>query len=329
MSEYRCVLFGSILAVCVAALVVPSPAAFAQEPGRRPQPVVEVDPQYRFGPMDVLQVDVWGRPDLSGVVTIDVEGRVQIPLVGEVRAEGRNAAELGSTLSERYQLVDASVSEVLVSVAQYNSRNLTILGEVRSGGYFGFRELPDLIEALVTAGGPTAGAELALVQIVRRAPGAGEPRTIVVDLSRGLDGIDPATLPELRSGDRIIVPAVEDVPVGGDRVHVIGAVNSPGVYRITAARNVVEALTASGGFSSEAALDRVYLTRVTAMGTVAYRLDIENYLKKAEPLSNMELMPGDTITVMEKSSFMKDFAEFMGRLAPFVSLTVTVILATR
>lgn len=136
-------------------------------------------------------------------------------------------------------------------------------------------------------------------------------------------------LPALRSGDRIIVPAIEEQPVGGERVQVLGAVNSPGAYRLSAARNVVEAITVSGGFTMEAAIDRVYLTRVTAMGAVAYELDLENYLKKAQPLANMELLPGDTITVMEKSSFMRDFGEFIGRLAPFVSLAVTVILATR
>jgi polysaccharide biosynthesis/export protein len=326
MMKCRSLLIASIRSVLFLAMSVT--VALAQEAPRVPGPVVTVDPNYRFGPEDVLSIDVWGRPDLSGTVTVDLEGRIVIPLVGEIRAGGRNSAELATTLSERFQLLDSSVSEVIVGVVQYNSLNLTILGEVRSPGYFGFRAMPDLLEALLTAGGPTSAAELALVQIVRRDPSVGEPRTILVDLSGGLASLDPINLPPLRSGDRIVVPSAEEVPIGGDRIHVLGAVNSPGFYRLTAARNVVEALTAAGGYAPEAALNKVYLTRVTSTGVTSFRLDIEHYLKRAQPLSNMELMAGDTVTVLQKSTFLERFRDFTSLLVPFISLTVTVILAT-
>ncbi len=328
MTTYRHVLAALILVCTFVPASAPFDPAFAQSVPREPIEIVAVDPNYQFGPEDVLQIEVWGRPDLGGMVSVDLQGQVLIPLVGAVRAEGRNAAELSAVLAERYQLIDPSVSEVIVAVAQYNSRSLTIHGEVRKPGRVGFREVPSLLEAIYAAGGPTAEAELALVQIVRHAPRADESHTLVVDLSRGLENLDPATLPELRAKDQIIVPSVEEIPIGGDKINVLGAVNSPGVYRMVVARNVVEALTASGGFTPDAQLDKVYLTRVTALGAVAYQLDIEHYLKSAQPLSNMELLPGDTITVMEKSSFWMSLGEFLSRLAPFVSLAVTVMLAT-
>lgn len=328
MTAYRHVLAALILVCTLVQTFAIVDPALAQGPPSELREIVPIDPDYRFGPEDVLQIEVWGKPDLGGVVAIDVKGQLLIPLVGSVRAEGRNAAELASVLTERYQLIDPSVSEVIVSVAQYNSKSVTIHGEVRRPGRFGFREVPGLLEVIYAAGGPTPAAELALVQIVRDEPAEGEPHAVVVDLSHGLENLDPATLPALRPKDQVIVPAMEDVPVGGEKVHVLGAVNSPGVYRLAVARNVVEALTASGGFAPEAELKKIYLTRVTSLGAVAFQLDIENYLKSAQPLSNMELLPGDTITVMEKSSFWKSLGEFLSRLAPFVSLAVTVMLAT-
>jgi polysaccharide export outer membrane protein len=311
-----------LAAIAIVALLFASERAGAQP---QAAPAAGGDSEYRCGPEDVLDIQAWGRPDLKGTVTVDARGQVQIPLVGEVRAEGRTPSELARDLTERFQLLDPSVSEVLVSVATYNSRSVTVLGEVRTPGKYGFREMPDVWAALFAAGGPTPGGELSRIQIIRETATADEPRTLRVDLSRGIDGTPADQLPALRPRDRIIVPSTADRPVGADTFHILGAVKIPGPYRISAANNVVEALSVAGGPLASARLQTVYLTRLTPDGVAAYRLNLESYLYTGKPLVNLVLEAGDTITIPEdKPSALLAFIE---KLLPMASLLVTVWIA--
>ena len=306
-------LFGLALLASAASAAAQAPAGVAD---------------YRLGAEDVIEVQVWGRADLSGSVTVNLDGMVQIPLVGSLPAAGRTPTELARDLTARYQLLEPSVSEVTVNVLQYKALSIIVLGEVRSAGPYGFRELPDLWGAILAAGGPTEKAELGGVQIVRAQPEPGEERVQTVDLSAGLEGTDPALLPALRAKDSIMVPSAEGAPSGGSNVHVLGAVNAPGPYRLSVARSVVEALSASGGPRADADLGSIYLTRVSTDGTRAYKLNIDNYLKKARPLDNFPLQAGDTITVPQRGSFWVSFTEGLNRLIPVLSLVVTYIAVT-
>lgn len=294
----------------------------------RDLPTVDESFEYVFGPADVIHVQVWGNAELTGTATIGPTGRVLLPLVGEIQAAGSTPEQLSNTLTDRYQLLDSSITEVLVSISQYKSRSVTVVGEVRDPGTFGFQTIPDLWTVILTAGGPTKEAELARVQVVRQAPAAGEPRTITVDLSRGIDGTPAESLPELRPSDKVLVPSSEDAPGGSDRIQILGAVREPGIYRTSAAGTVVEALALAGGPLPTAQLDRIFVTRLTSAGAVSYRLDLEDFLYQGENSANLALQAGDTIMVREKSGLWSKFSEGLGRLAPFASLVVTVLLAT-
>jgi polysaccharide export outer membrane protein len=312
----------ALLILFFVSLMLPS-AAIGQEPG---VPRMASDANYRFGPEDVLQIQVWGHPDLSGTVIVSFSGVVQIPSVGDVRAEGRTPGELADDLLQRYQLLEPSVSDVLVSVIDYKSKSVTVLGEVRIAGRHGFREMPGVWEAILEAGGATPAAELGGVQIVRAETQPGEERVITLDLSRGIDGSDPASLPELRPNDQIVVPTADKVPGGGSNVQILGAVNVPGTYRITTAHNVIEALSAAGGPTSNANLNKVYLTRVTSDGAVVHELKIRDYLKEGRPLDNLPLQAGDTLTLFEQSSFWSKMGSLLSFTMPFVSLAITLVL---
>ncbi len=281
---------------------------------------------YRLGPEDVLQVQIWNRPDLTGSASLDVAGKIQLPLLGEIKAEGRTVEELGRLLAERYQLLDPSIPGVMVSVSQYNSQSVTVVGEVRNPGRYGFRTIPDLWAVLLAAGGATPSADLTAVQIVRRESEVSEPQAIDVDLSKGIEGTARENLPALRSKDSIIVPPIS-VGVGrGDRFQVLGAVQTPGIYRLSAASRLTEAISASGGALPNADLHRVRLTRLAEQGGISYQLDLQGYLYSARPMADLELRPGDTITVPAKSSAASLFLDRLVRLAPFASVAVSLAL---
>ncbi|MBM3317010.1 MAG: polysaccharide export protein [Candidatus Eisenbacteria bacterium] len=284
---------------------------------------------YRLGPDDVLEIQVWQRPELTGAATVDPTGRLRLPLVGEVEVKGRTLAELTPLLTERYRLLDPSIVEVVVAVAQYNSRSVTVVGEVRAPGRYGFRSIPDLWSVILNAGGATPEADLARVQIIRdEAEGDGQ-RTVTADLSRGVEHADKEPPPSLRPKDTVLVPSLVGSVVTGDRFQVLGAVRAPGTYRLSAAASVVEAISASGGGLPNADLSRVRLTRPTERGAVAYRLDLQSYLDSARPAADIELRAGDTITVPGRRSTWDELMGGVGRFAPLLSVAVSLILLSR
>lgn len=303
--------------------------ASAVPAGAQTSPPASAEEEYRLGPEDVVQIQVWKRPDLSGSVAVDFDGKLQLPLLGEIAVQEKTQAELGELLTARYRLLDPSIPEVLVSITAYNSRSITVVGEVRNPGKYGARTMPALWSAILTAGGATPAADLAKVQVVRHDPVEGEAPTITVDLSHGID--DPATgpLPELRPKDTIIVPSLRADMVSGDKFQVLGAVRTPGTYRWSGVEHVVQALSMSGGPLPDADLKKVRLTRPTSQGAISYRLDLQGYLYDAQPSADIALRPGDTVTVPARKSAGARFLDGLLRLAPLVSVAVSVAYLTR
>jgi polysaccharide biosynthesis/export protein len=257
----------------------------------------DVAGEYRIGPEDILQIQVWSRPDLSGQFPVDLSGDIRVPLIDAVHAAGRTTAELGKELTQRYGILDSNISDVVVSVAEYRSQTVTVVGEVRSPGRYSFPVIPNVWEVILGAGGATPSADLSGVQIVRKEPAEGEERTVTVDLSAGAEGIDPSTLPVLHPRDTVIVPSLVGNVSSGESFQVLGAVRTPGIYRLSSAGTVVEALAASGGPTDNADLNHVRLTRPTESGVAAYDLDVRGHLYEGTPLVDMKLKEGDTVTV--------------------------------
>jgi polysaccharide export outer membrane protein len=282
--------------------------------------------EYRVGPEDILQIQVLGRADLTGTAAVGIDGKLRIPAIGEVQAADRTTEDLGQELSRRFLVVDPGITQVQVSVSQYVSRSVTVVGEVRSPGRFPFRTIPSLWDVLINnAGGPTPAADLARVEVVRTEPGAGEPKIIRIDLSRWIDGTDPAAIPALRPRDTINVPSQTAGAIAtGETFQVLGAVRTPGKYRLTVAATAVEALAASGGPLPEANLAKVQLTRPTSHGVVAYRLDMEGHLFHGKPAGDLALKSGDTLTIPSRgSSFASAITTVLPFLTVFASLLVT------
>ena len=262
----------------------------------------QTDPEYRVGAEDILLIQIWERPDLSGEMRVDLEGKLLLPLLGSVPAEGKTTPELVTELTRRYNIVDPKITKVLVSVSQFNSRNVTVVGEVRNPGRYGFQNIPDLWQVLLKAGGATSAADLSRVRIVHGNRNAHESPSISVDLSMGMEETHPDSLPTLRPKDTVVVPSLGSEAASGSSFQILGSVRSPGRYRLGAARNVVEALAVSGGALPEADLSRVYLTRTTASGVRSYELDLQAHMREGQAVPNFALKTGDTISVPDDAS---------------------------
>jgi len=209
---------GVALMICVAA---------AQQPLR---PVPDTGganlPAQRVGPNDLIGVSVYDAPELSRTVRVGSDGMMRLPMLKQpIKAQGLMPGDLenviASALTADGLIVDPSVT---VTVVEYTSRPISVVGAVKQPLTFQAIGPVTLLEALARAGGlsPEAGAEI-LVSHVQANPGdqAGLVRRIPV---RGLiDAADPELNIPLTGGEEIRVPEV-------GKVFVVGNVKHPGAF---------------------------------------------------------------------------------------------------
>lgn len=154
------------------------------------------------GPGDVFIMEVVGEKDLPREYQVASDGSAELPYLHSVQVAGLEPQEIARLVRklfiEKQILSDPSV---VVQVKEYNSRRVTILGQVSKPGTFPFTTGLTLIQALSQAGGLTGLANLDRVNLTRRTDHGS--RTVVISIGSIMEG-RAADIP-LQSGDRIFV----------------------------------------------------------------------------------------------------------------------------
>src|SRR3954470_23874715 len=177
---------------------------------------------YVIGPQDVLTVQVFDQADLGGKYTVETDGTFSFPLIGRVTAGGLTLRSFETEL--RKKLADGYFKnpQVTVSVEQYRSQRVFVMGEVRAPGPVPLTGGMTLIEALARAGStlPSSSGEVAIVRAPQGAkgptiPDANQAADILRASIRDLEGRSMKQNIELHDGDTIFVPRAESAYVFG------------------------------------------------------------------------------------------------------------------
>jgi polysaccharide biosynthesis/export protein len=179
-----------------------APAAAAATPTVNP---------YRINPGDELQVFVWGEERLQRAVKVLPDGSFSFPLVGRVEAMNKLPTELERVISEGLKSqYRGDVPQVTVSVTSPSGLQFSVIGKVRNPGTFNPGRYVNVLEALSFAGGPSEFANLGNIIIIRKeGENLSSFRVRLSDLLRGspsADDLTAARIPQIRSGDTVIVP---------------------------------------------------------------------------------------------------------------------------
>ena len=161
--------------------------------------------QIRLGSGDIAPLQILNRPEQSAEVVVEADGSFYLPKVGVVTMEGRTEEELQGELQNQYCILNRDVSDIKVSVKQFDSLTVVVLGEVRNPGAFGFKVTPSVWDALLRAGGANATADLSRVRVIRK-NGSEEVSGFQVDISAILERTPLDSLPPLQESDIVIVP---------------------------------------------------------------------------------------------------------------------------
>jgi len=250
--------------------------------------------EYRVGPKDVLQVDVYGVEALTNLeVTISEVGRITLPLLGEVDINGLTKSEVEAKLAGLLRATFLRNPQVTVLIKQYQSRVVYIIGAVQKPGIYPLLSRQTLLETLVTAGGPTPAAGPEVI-VVRKSSGE-EGRSLRIPLQSLMYKVDSRLDIPLQPNDVVNVPADRNVTV-----YILGAVKSPGALevKLSSLPTLLKAVTKAGGFTDRANQRDVRIRRTDARGEeTEIKVNVRDIItgrKKDVPLE-----PEDVIIVRE------------------------------
>ena len=216
--------------------------------------------EYVLGAEDVISVSVWLHSELDRQVAIKADGTITFPPIGSIEAAGLTTDELGERIADRLSAYLRQTATVTVTVSEYLSRSVYVVGAVSRPGRYGFENIPGILDVLNRAGGAAPGANLSNVQIQR--PEGTSRRVINVDVNSALQIGGAAPLPDLLPGDTIVIPgaATGELPAGAG-VGVLGAVGRPGVYNVGEGQELWAVLSAAGGVTAGGDLAKVRIIR--------------------------------------------------------------------
>jgi len=248
-----------------------------------------VGPEYVVGPGDGLSIDLCGGISQRLQRVVDREGRVALPEVGAVEVSGKSLGDVQhivqTVLRSQFRDVDADVS-----LARLRTVRVYVVGDVERPGAYDVSSLSTPLNALYTAGGPTSGGSMRILEHYR-----GKQLMERVDaydlLLHGIRG----DLQRLEPGDTIRIP-----PLSGE-VTVEGMVRRPAIYELNSEKNLAQVLELAGGVLPSGTLRHVDVERVeNHESRTMLRLDIpetNNQEQVRQALEDFKVQDGDKIKI--------------------------------
>ena len=263
----------------------------------------EASPAYRLGPGDEVTLHVLDLEEIGDKpFRLDSNGEITVPLAGRLQAGGLTTRQMEAELTKRLQTY-LRAPQVVVSVTQFRSQPVSVLGAVNTPGVFQIEAGKTLYQALSLAGGlrPDAGA---LIRITRRKsegpiplPGAepdtsGEFNVAQVSVASVMDARNPAGNITVRPNDVISVPVTEVV-------YVVGSVLKPGGFALgqNESLSVLQAVAKAEGLDKEAVPKRARILRNVLRGAPQAEVAINVKAMLAGQAPDVPLGPNDILFI--------------------------------
>ena len=288
---------------------------------------------YLLGPGDVLDVRVFGQPELTSTVQVDSDGNLSaLPfLETPIKAKCRTDKDVQKDIATAYAKF-INNPQVSVRISERNSRQpATVFGAVRQPTRVEMKRRVRLNELMAVSGGFTERAA-GTIQILHTEPlmcpepgeeaeaapidGTRIPLQIVKigDLRAGKAEANPV----IRPGDYVLVTEAEPV-------YVTGAVLSPGGIFLREQLMLSRAIAMVGGTRKEAKLSDIKVFRQVpgSANQEVISVNLEAIKKNQQP--DFLLQPYDVIEVSESGMFSSQriASTLMGALTGGVTGAIT------
>jgi polysaccharide export outer membrane protein len=276
----------ALLALCgvgnaaqTASLSVTQPSLASATPTAAPDapPMAAEARLESLGMGDMVRVTVFRNPDLTTEARVSERGTIVFPMIGEVPVAGLTPSQAGTRIADKLRAGKYVVNpEVTVSIAQVNSRQVSVLGNVNKPGRYPLDALNVKLTDLISTAGGIAPTGSDFVTIVSQSGTKSD-----VDLASMFRSGDMSKNVELAPGDTIYV---HKAPM----VYVYGEVQKGGAYRVEPNMTVMQAIALGGGITP----------RGTERGIKISRRD-QGSVKRIDASITDPVQPDDVIYVRE------------------------------
>ncbi len=237
---------------------------------------------YIVGQGDVLEIAVWGIPEMSKVVSVRPDGKITLPAVGDVVASGKSPKELGEYLSSE---MENYIKKPIVTVSVQKILNNRVY--ITGGGIsrvFDMVKQTSLLK-LLSELGDLSGVDLRHAYLYR------DGEIIQRDFySLYYEG-------DINKDINLVAEDILFIPSNRlNLIYVMGAVSSPNRLQFYEGMKVLDAILACGGFSEFAKQDSVVV--INSKGEKR-KINLEHVSRGKDIESNVALSPGDYVVVEE------------------------------
>lgn len=238
---------------------------------------------YRLGPGDEVVIDIWGASEDRIRQTISPEGSIMISQIGPVYLNGLTIADANERVkdlfAQKYAGVEEEETDVALSLGQIRTIQVNVMGDVAIPGTYRLSPFSNVFHALYRAGGISNIGSMRNIQLVR------DGRIISdVDIYDFLFEGKEADNVRLMEGDVIVVPPYNEL------VLIQGNVKRPMYYEIKKGETLGDVLKYSGGFTGDAYVDKVNVSRQENNENKLYNVSQGEF-------ANYRLKDGDNISV--------------------------------
>jgi polysaccharide export outer membrane protein len=238
-----------------------------------------------IGSGDLLEIAVFGAPDISKQVRVTSSGEISLPLIGTLKVAGltpRQAEKLvEKKLHDGDYVVDPHVS---IFEKEYQTQGISILGEVQKPGIYPMLGSHTLLDVIAAAGGTTAKAGNH-VSITHR----DRSRSVQTLTLKGNESDSTSNNPEVFPGDTVVIQKA-------GIVYVVGEVRMPGGFVMDKPQlTVLQALAMAQGATPTAKLDGARLIRKSGDQREELPIELKKILASKSP--DVNLQPDDILFV--------------------------------
>lgn len=242
---------------------------------------------YVLGPNDVLEIKLWGYPELTTSTVVQPDGMISLPLNGQIKAAGKTLIELREEIADELKKILTSLGkdQVSLTLINFGAINISVLGEVKAPGIYPLSGRVDVLKAISAASGLTDKAGLVNATIIKN-----DQTTISVDLEKLLLQNDLTQNYLLESGDSLYIPKAFTIT----NISIAGEVNSPGLYSLEGKVDVLKAISACKGVTEKANLKNALITK---LNNEIIPIDLEKLFLQNDLTQNFTLESGDSLFV--------------------------------
>lgn len=274
-------------------------------------------PSQQLGIDDLVAVSVYDAPELTRTVRVESDGAIHLPLLhAGVKASGLLPRELEAAVAGELTTEQILVDPVVkVTVVEYHSRPVAVMGAVKLPVTFQAVGVVTLLDALAKAGGLN---DLAGTEVLVNRNQDGSASTEHVPVKRLINDADPSVNFVLHGGEEIRVPEA-------GKIFVVGNVKKPGAFLVRdGSENSVMKLVALAEGLAPFHFKTAYVYRPDASGTrQEIPVDLDKILDRKAP--DVPLQVNDLLYIPDNKG-KRLAAGVIDKLAGFGSSTASGLI---